>query len=672
MQTIEIPLFKSIVKDVSARKIPEDILQDGMNIFFEDGYVKDRYGTYPVLDHFTDPVKRIGFFRKMFSDIGILIVCTTKDILFLNEKNGRFEYITRKYSTGTVASSGETVTLTGSTWDNVQWFETDLYQISFDNVDPNLCTTWHTVASIGTATKLTLKTAPAADVTDSVYCLRLCYSGDEDDSWSLVYPYDETIDEAVMLATNSKDYVQKWTGEGFCDNLPDYTNFCKHLGYWGSGAGDHIIASGVYDTGTSSWNKNALEVWDAGKITYLDGAVYALYDSISEIVGVLPLSSNDLVIYKNNSISRAYVNFSGNPANPFNIQEGVKRNLGVPCIDVVAVLESFHIFFSGTNIHMFDGLNDKVIGDGNSNYILRNINKNYRHRSFCLLIQEKNLYLLFVPFGDSENPNVCVVFNYKEMTFSYWSFKDSNGNELQLTSKGFYKKSYTPTWASFNDYQTGTTTSGSPTIASIVTTGARVGYGVSGTGIPVGAKILSFTSNSITLDVNATASGTNTLRIGPYAADIDLRWQDLKSVDNYQRFALGTADGHVYELSDEFYKDDEVDIESTMVTKDFELNKGLTFLFNEVTVRAGIRDVGEWFDSPIMVRASMNYGRSWSPWKELLLEAAENPQDFKEKKGYFHMKGKALRLEFKMTSPTNFESVFIKFNVGGQSFKYNR
>lgn len=57
---------------------------------------------------------------------------------------------------------------------------------------------------------------------------------------------------------------------------------------------------------------------------------------------------------------------------------------------------------------------------------------------------------------------------------------------------------------------TGTTTSGSATITSVVSTnGITTGMAISGTGIPSGATVLSFVADtSITLSANATANGT--------------------------------------------------------------------------------------------------------------------------------------------------------------------
>lgn len=65
----------------------------------------------------------------------------------------------------------------------------------------------------------------------------------------------------------------------------------------------------------------------------------------------------------------------------------------------------------------------------------------------------------------------------------------------------------------------GTTSIGSPTVTGIantdsVQTGAAYNMFFEGTGIPAGAVVLSKTSNSVTLDKNATAAATNTFSFG--------------------------------------------------------------------------------------------------------------------------------------------------------------
>jgi hypothetical protein len=73
---------------------------------------------------------------------------------------------------------------------------------------------------------------------------------------------------------------------------------------------------------------------------------------------------------------------------------------------------------------------------------------------------------------------------------------------------------------------TGTRSSGSPTITGIsdtsaVKTGMTYNMFFEGTGIPAGAVVLSKTSNSVTLDKNATSNGTTTFTFG-FRVEFDL------------------------------------------------------------------------------------------------------------------------------------------------------
>lgn len=66
---------------------------------------------------------------------------------------------------------------------------------------------------------------------------------------------------------------------------------------------------------------------------------------------------------------------------------------------------------------------------------------------------------------------------------------------------------------------TGTTSIGSPTVTGIASTAAiqtGMAYNMffEGTGIPAGALVISKTANSVTLDKNATANGTETFSFG--------------------------------------------------------------------------------------------------------------------------------------------------------------
>ena len=64
------------------------------------------------------------------------------------------------------------------------------------------------------------------------------------------------------------------------------------------------------------------------------------------------------------------------------------------------------------------------------------------------------------------------------------------------------------------DAVTGTTDGSTAVITSIVTTGLQNGMFARGTGIPTGATILSFTSNTVTLSANTAGAGTPSISFG--------------------------------------------------------------------------------------------------------------------------------------------------------------
>lgn len=771
MQLFEVPLFNSIIHDISGRKIPDSMFQDGWNVSFEDGNTIDRMGLQAFLDTVPDPVKRVYLYQRMFTDEKFLLVFTTKEIFRYDEAAISFKNITRNFNKGTASSTSTTVTIspptpvdktyasggsssgttsadrtivldtvsdiypgmhiTGTgiptntfvervgnsddlsiiisnypseaisgtltfTWHFNPAWDGVYYQVAFsdDSDAPDIddeTLTWYDVA-VDTTTTLVGTGLPT--ISDKGYILKMRYSGDEDDMWHIATPYSAYLDDNYLLATNGIDVVQEWTGEDSFIDFAEYKNICEQIGYWGTIGNGQILCIAPYDTGTGSYNVNAIEVSDpvpstvdasvgtVAAVTQWDyGVYYALYNETSGIVGCQPLGDSTFVIYKKNSISTLSENPNYSVTDPFLLREGVKRNLGVPNIDVVSVFESYHLFFSGENFYVFDGINESVIGEGNISYILKNMNKNYLVRSFAVKIPEKNLYLLFLPFGSSELCNVIVVLNYKDKSWTFWSFLDSNGDEIDFTSSGKYLRQFLPTWGSFLYTPVVTSVSTDATLtctSGYDFSGVEAGMHVTGTGIPDDTTVSSVTDTThLELSAAATATGTiSDLKIGYYPSELpEYRWMDLKAAENFTRIVLGTNEGNVFEISQDYYKDDDVDIISELTTKDFELNKGLTFLFMEAIVRIGLRETSDGYltGEVFQVRASVDYGRSWSRWQNLALDPlTEDEGLFMEKKAAFHMRGKAVRLQFRFNDPFILESVYIKWNPMGQSFKYNR
>jgi len=411
MYYADIPTLDNIIHDLPARSIGETILQQGENIIFKDGVIQQRSGlvnfTSPTLP-FPDKITGISLYNKLKTLERILVIFTNKDIYFYDNTTGRFKFITRIYATGTVTTSGtgfRTVTLTTGTFVNASWTQANLYEISFDSADPGLCTTWYNVLSVDSASVLTLS-ENAVTKTNSVYCLRLCYSGDIDNIWSVTYPYDPDTNERAMVATNGVDPVQLWSNTAQCVNLTAYPNYCENICSFGSIGYHHVFSTNIYDPVSTTHFRQTIDISDAGALTWIRGDYYELIDKEFELKGILPLRTQ-LAIYSTNSISMGQV---GTATEPLIVNENVVRNIGTPSIKTVVDIGQAHIFWTGKSICMFDGIQITDIGKGNSQYLVKNINP-AQHRSFAMHLPEQTLYCLFLRRQDSEIPNMCIVLN---------------------------------------------------------------------------------------------------------------------------------------------------------------------------------------------------------------------------------------------------------------------
>lgn len=783
MQKIEIPYFDNTIKDVSGRLIPENILQDSLNIMFDNKKVRARYGLQKFAQSVpgNNGVVKISLYKQLYNDLSYIVAFTKSDIFYLD--SGRWKYITRNFCKGTVGNggvSGTTLTLTPAVSDitiavgtananaisytinlaNVTGLEVGMTlksgtgistspptkivsitgttirisrpttsipsgnivfnhnfdsswincEIGFGSTNMDAITTWYPVSSFS-ATALALVTAQAI-ANGTVFVVRIKYNGDLDDVWQTAFPYDDSMyggGDKLLMATNGIDRPQQWKGlqngvMTFCDNVYEYPNICKHIGFWGTAGSEHIIMSNVYDS-NNNWNKTVIEVSDAGEISWEDGATYPLFDSTSPILGVVSLQTR-FVIYKRNTISMAEASFSTDVTNPLNIQQDIKRNIGTVSIDTVMDTGSFHLFFTGERIAYFDGYNHGYVDDGIYQYVNRILNKIYAYRSFAFLLQDRNLYCLAIPVIKtdgtfSEYCNMIVVYNYVDKNFTFWRFSSNTGTELNMTAKGQFIISHATTWAeklvtkATNGSQLTATlaTNGTITFNSAVDLSAWLGARIRLSGhtssewyiksitdsthavIGTQANKETITTNDITTLTGTVISTAENVTIGFTALQTTFRWSDLKSEDSAISMILGDETGVVYQLGsliDQDYVTATVPIQSIIETKDYEVNKGLTFLTREITLRIErmLDSLGNYFTGAIYISASVDYGRTWSTAVQLPLDGAV--YSFMEKKVALHMRGKALRFRLVAYTPFVLENCFIGYNAQGQSFKYDR
>jgi hypothetical protein len=122
-----------------------------------------------------------------------------------------------------------------------------------------------------------------------------------------------------------------------------------------------------------------------------------------------------VVIYKLRSIHFGI--YAGPPA-VWNFDREISSETGAlsheSVVDVGTPEEPRHIFMGFDDFYEFNGGRPRPIGQGwVKETVYNELNKTYMERAFSLLDRAKSLVYFFYPSGASNNPDKCVVYNYK-------------------------------------------------------------------------------------------------------------------------------------------------------------------------------------------------------------------------------------------------------------------
>lgn len=517
-----LPKIQGVVKDFHRRIIPEDKTSDCLNVLFYEGKIKTRWGYYEYGElPLNGSVTAIADYQQLSTGLRHTIVFTTRDTYLYNTSTGQYDFITKKYSTGTAACTGTTAVVGagGAAWDHGVW-PSGVCQIKFGTTDINgtgTPDTWHAISTFTDGTNLVLYSAGPNTSGAVSYVIRICWSGTADDPHSIAMPYDDTLGEKILVATNGVDPIRRWSGTGSFIDLGGSPNKAKFVGYFGSVGFEHIVTAWTND---GSYNlPQTIEVSDAGETEVWSGTYYDLLNTNDDIKGIVPLQTR-LMIYKEKSITEAAPNPSGGNIDPFNFNQNKIRDIGTYSINTVVDFGQFHLFFGSDQVYKFDGSNCIPVGTEIINTIMNSIHRKRMNRSFAVPLRDDNLYCLFVPTEGAEYPNKAFAFNYVENTWTIWKLND------EVTAYGFFAKEYAPSWTELYD------------------------------------------------------SGN-----GPLVSEMKMRYRDLIVYDNYLSYLLGDKDGYVYEFTKDFFEDNGTEIEWFFETSDFPLNdQKHTFRLNELVL----------------------------------------------------------------------------------------
>lgn len=133
MDYFPIPKLYGLVKDWHPRMIPDDKVQDALNVIFKEGRFRRRYGYSPLGANLplNGSVMGIVYYQLLRSNQKFSVVFTNRDAYRYDASSGLFQFITKNYVTGTVTVAGVAVTGSGTTWLNSEWVRSSIYKIKF-------------------------------------------------------------------------------------------------------------------------------------------------------------------------------------------------------------------------------------------------------------------------------------------------------------------------------------------------------------------------------------------------------------------------------------------------------------------------------------------------------------------------------------------------------------
>jgi len=463
------------------------------------------------------------------------------------------------YGTARVGYSSKTIDGAGTTWD-ITWPE-DQYYIKFgtDDIngegDPD---TWHLVHDFVSTTELELDSYAPYGITAEDYVIKKSFGSEADDYFDMAFAFADTLggqpfDEQVAIFVNRIERPMYYDGEAgetlkFLGGDPPRAKYVRT--YHDIVMFAHLIDSGGdYFPQTVQWAKqDEPETWPAANY-------YDLRQNEDWIVGMEMLKQR-LFVYKERSITECY--FTGNIANDciaaFEFIENRLVGIGTPTIKTIGNMGNYHIFLGWDDVYMWDGMNVKAIGKEVSGYIRQRNNAELLERSFAVIMEEEGWYCLFL------TSNAAYTSYAGESVDAY------NPEFPDLVMVYNYIEDNWTVWK----------------MAHFMT---AFGYYL--------------TDDKVTW---ATAEGTWENYPG--------RWFDRTLSKFAPTNLLGDKDGYIYEVNYKTYFDNGVNIDASLMTKDFplgEYHKAVKLMQTIVSLER------ESSGQQLSIACSLDYGATWSP-----------------------------------------------------------
>ncbi len=325
--------------------------------------------------------------------------------------------------------------------------------------------TWYKIASIESATGLTLATS-AGTVVDGNYVIRRSFALSTTDEWQVAYVIEPTggVDELWAILSNGIElWVYKVTG--YVVYLGGTTLGAKFIrSYY-----DHILLVNVIDSTnllpqSTYWNsRGEPENWTTGSQGYVD-----LIQGAGELTGVEILNQR-LFLFKPDSIIEGYYTSLTSPA--FTFEEDKIYKAGCSNGKTIVNTGKFIIFLGLEHVTVFDGFQVDFIDDDVSDDLIRSLSQTYAYKNFAAHIPDKFLYCLFIVDINNSEPNKVYVYNYRNRIWSIWELADF------MRCTGDFNITTSVTWESIPDGVTWADYGGYWNISTLTANSNRLAFG---------------------------------------------------------------------------------------------------------------------------------------------------------------------------------------------------
>jgi len=434
-------MSKGIDKSTHVSKIARDHWAHLLNVIYKKGYKTRRPGLVEFGDNLPLNGSFIGGYQITWNDgLKELYVLTTRDAYIYD--SGNWLFVTERYNIGTVTTSGagnRTVALTTGTWQT--YWPSAVMQIGFDDTDPDSITTWYDVKQMDNAAQLTLA-EDGPSKTDVTYVLRICFSGDKNDTFCVSLITDPLNNCAFV--TNNVDRPRKIAPGANLVEFPGLSDVVCTAVLCALWFESRLVLYSVVESGTAYPHRVRRSVkGDAEDFTGAGSGYNDLLEAKGFIVWAEKLKSG-VVVYKEHSILVQSYKGEISTGQIYSFDEKTDK-VGLLAPKLLVPLSSKHLFAGKDSFYSFDGVSDPVpVKDWVNEDIFgkgSNIDWENVGGAFGCHEGESNNAFFFFPSTLSDGYNdICYALECSGEEFHYHEFSKN------FSGFGFYYRFDNITW----------------------------------------------------------------------------------------------------------------------------------------------------------------------------------------------------------------------------------